>query len=67
MFCNNSRFSEKDRRMTRTEFLKGISYYKEEHVKNNKSDSTELIEALPQKIDTNKLQEALSIFELTPK
>jgi hypothetical protein len=66
MFFGRRKFSEGERRMKRDEFIKGISYYTEENVIKNKSNSLELLNALP--ITKNKkIEEALSIFELTPK
>jgi uncharacterized Fe-S cluster-containing MiaB family protein len=67
MFQNSSKFSKNDRKMDKYEILQGISYYTEEQVKNNKSDTSILFESLPKPIEKDKLEEALKLFEATPK
>lgn len=68
MFNSNSKFSKNERRMDRYEILQSISYYTEEQVKKNLSGKPNpLFEALPKPMEKDKLEEALSIFELTPK
>lgn len=67
MFQSNSKFSKSERRMARHEFINGTTYYTEAQVMQNKSGSDELLRALPKQMDKEKLEEALNIFEATPK
>lgn len=68
MFQSSSRFSKSERRMDRHELIQAISYYTEDQVKENKSGkSNPYLEALPKPIEKDKLEEALKLFETTPK
>lgn len=68
MFLSGSRFSKNDRRMNRHELIQALSYYTEEQVKENKSGQPNpFFEALPKPIEKDKLEEALKLFEATPK
>jgi hypothetical protein len=68
MFYSGSRFSKSDRNMNRHELIQALSYYTEEQVKENKSGQPNpLFEALPKPIEKDKLEEALKLFEATPK
>jgi len=53
--------------MARHEFINGTTYYTEAQVNQNKSGSDELFNALPKQMDKQKLEEALNVFEATPK
>lgn len=68
MFESNSRFSKSNRRMDRHELIQAISYYTEDQVNGNKSgQSNPFFEALPKPMEKDKLEEALKVFEATPK
>jgi hypothetical protein len=54
--------------MNRHELIQALSYYTEAQVKENKSgEPNPLFEALPKPIEKDKLDEALKLFEATPK
>lgn len=68
MLTNTNKFSKSDRRMTRHEFINGVTYYTEEQVnKNITGKGNPLFDALPKPFDKDKLAEALLTFEATPK
>lgn len=68
MFQSSSRFSKNERRMNRHELIQAISYYTEEQVIQNKSGKPNpYLESLPKPIEKDKLEEALKLFEATPK
>lgn len=62
------RFSQSERRLTIEEILKGLTYYTQEQVTENKTGKPNtFFEALPKPIEKSKLEEALKQFEATPK
>jgi hypothetical protein len=68
MLTGESKFSKSERRMARHEFINGTTYYTEAQIKENKSGKINpMFELLPIPIEKSKLEEALKVFEATPK
>jgi hypothetical protein len=62
------KLSQSDRRLTIDEILRGLTYYTEAQVHENKSGKPNpFLEALPKPMEKDKLAEALKLFEATPK
>lgn len=68
MLSGESKFSKSERRMARHEFINGVTYYTEAQVNTNMSGKgNPYFDLLPKPIEKEKLEEALKLFEATPK
>lgn len=68
MLNGENKFSKSERRMARHEFINGVTYYTEAQVNANVSGKgNPYFDLLPKPIEKEKLEEALKLFEATPK